>query len=237
MFQGKHDQAIAEAQKLAAAARNDADRRLAYFTKTVVYADQGKTAQALQEMEKQFALDSKAADNAQMAKDVDAIGIILLNAGKPDQAQKRFQQALDIQANSTLSSEAKDDAKLGHHYNLARVALAKNDVATAKSEAAEYQKGSEAKQNEFRTRQAHELNGSIALKEKNFDNAISELEKASKQDPYVTYLLALAYDGKGDKAKADELFKQSADAYILPTLNYVFIRAKAKEQAAPRSTS
>jgi Tfp pilus assembly protein PilF len=167
-----------------------------------------------------------------MAQDVNGIGIVLLEAGKPDQALKRFQQALDIQANSTLSSETKQDAKLAHHYNLARVALAKNDLATAKSEAEEYLKGAEEKENAFRIRQAHELAGLMAIREKDFDQAISELEKASQQDPYVVYQTAVAYAGAGDQAKAKETYKRAAEMYILPTINYALIRVKAGKQAA-----
>jgi tetratricopeptide (TPR) repeat protein len=231
MYLGKHSQALAEAQKLANAARNDGDRRFALFTKALVYADQGKTDLALKEMEKQYALDSKIGDPAQMAQDLDGIGIVLVETGKPDQAQKRFQQSLDIQTKSNLSPEAKEDANLAHHYHLGRVALAKNDLATAKSEAAEYLKGAEEKENSFRIRQAHELAGTIATKEKNFDQAISELEKASQQDPYVVYQTAMAYAGKGDQAKAKETYKRAAEMYILPTINYALIRVKAGKQA------
>jgi tetratricopeptide (TPR) repeat protein len=237
MFQGKHAEAITEAQKLADAARNDGDRRFALFIKSLVYADQGKTDQAIKELEKQYAFDSKIGDPSQMAGDANTIGIILVDAGKPVEAQKRFQQALDLQVNSGLSPEAKEDAKLAHHYNLGRVALAKNDPAAAKSHAEEYRKGSEAKQNSTRIQQAHELAGTIALKEKNFEQAISELEQASQQDPYVVYVLAVAYEGKGDKGKATELFKQAAESYTLPTMNYALIRAKAKRQSAAESTS
>jgi tetratricopeptide (TPR) repeat protein len=237
MFQGKHAEAITEAQKLADAARNDGDRRFAFFIKSVVYADQGKTDQAIKETEKEYAFDSKIGDPSQMAADANTIGIILLDAGKPVEAQKRFQQALDLQVNSGLSPEAKEDAKLAHHYNLGRVALARTDLATAKSEAGQYLKGAEAKQNSTRIQQAHELAGTVALKEKNFDQAISELGQANQQDPYVVYVLALAYEGKGDKAKATELYKQAAESYTLPTLNYALIRAKAKRQSAAQSTS
>lgn len=237
MFQGKHGEALTEAQKAANAARNDGDRRFALFIKSVIFADQGRTDQAIGEIEKQYALDSKNGDPTQMAADAGAIGIILLDVGKPDQAQQRFQQALDLQMNSSVSPEGKEDAKLAHHYNLGRVALAQDDLATARVHAAEYLKGAEAKQNSTRIQQAHELAGTIALKEKNFDQAISELEQASQQDPYVVYVLASAYQGKGDKGKATELFKQAAEAYTLPTLNYALIRAKAKRQSAPESTS
>jgi tetratricopeptide (TPR) repeat protein len=236
MYQGKHGQAIAEAQKMEAAARDDGERRFGMFTKTVIYVDQGKTDQALRQLEKQYAFDSKGGDPAQMAGVADAMGDILVDAGKPDQAQKRYQQALDLQLNSNISPEAKEDASLAHHYNLGRVALARNDLPTAKSEAAEYLKGAEAKQNSTRTKQAHELAGTIALKEKNFDQAISELEQANQQSPYAIYVLALAHQGKGDKAKAAELFKQAAESYTLPSLNYALIRAKAKRQSAAEST-
>ena len=237
MFQGKHDQAIAEAQKLTAAAQNDGDRRLGFFTRTVVYADQGKAELAQKEMEKQYALDAKINDPAQMAGDAQAIGLILLAAGKTGEAEKRFQQARDLQVNSSLPQETKDDAVLGYHYDLGRVALAKQDLANAKSEAAEYLKGAEAKKNDFRIRQGHELAGSVALAEKNYEVAIKELQEANQQDPYVLYVLALAYQGKGDAAKAKETFKQAAESYILPTLNYALIRAKAKQEAGPQSTS
>jgi tetratricopeptide (TPR) repeat protein len=230
MFQGKHDQAITEAQKIIDGARNDGDRRFGLFIRSLIYADQGKNDLAVRELEKEYALDAKAGDSSQMASDADAIGTILVHTGKPEQAQKRFQQALDLQLKGDFSVEAKDDAKLAHHYYLGRVALARNDLGTAKSEAAEYLKGAEAKQNDLRARQAHELAGTIALKEKDFDKAISELRQANQQDPYVLYVTALAHQGKGDDQKAQEMFRQAAESYSLPTLNYVLIRAKAKKQ-------
>jgi tetratricopeptide (TPR) repeat protein len=236
VFQGKHDQAIAEAQKMERAGRNDGDRRFAMFTTTVVLVDQGKTDRALKEMQRQYDLGARIGDTAAMAGDLVSMGDILLNAGRPGDAKKRYDQALAIQEKSGLSNEVKEDAKLGNHFDLGRVALAKNDLQTAKSEAETYLNGAKEKENPGRIRQAHELAGRIALKEKQFDQAVDHLGQANQQDPYVLYVTALAYQGKGDQEKAGEMFKQAAESYSLPTLNYVFIRAKAK-QAAPRSTS
>src|SRR5687767_4326862 len=67
MLQGKHDEAIAEAQKLYDAARDDGDRRTAMFAQVVIDADRGKTAQALQRMERLYALGAKSADTGAMA--------------------------------------------------------------------------------------------------------------------------------------------------------------------------
>jgi tetratricopeptide (TPR) repeat protein len=231
MYQGKHDQAIAEAGKLNAAAQNDADRRFALFTRALVYTDQGKTDAALKEIEKQYALAAKIGDTSTMSGDAETMGDILLSAGRPDQARSRFEQALDLVAKSSRSQEVKDDAALAHHYNIGRVALAKKDLATAKTEAAAYLEGATAKDNEFRTREAHKLAGKIAIHEKNYDQAISELAQANQLDPSVLYATGLAHQGKGDQAKAREFFRQAAELYTLPTMNHAFVRTKARKAA------
>jgi tetratricopeptide (TPR) repeat protein len=229
MYQGKHDQAVAEAQKLFDAARDDGDRRLAKFTQALIYVDAGKTAKAMEAMQQEHAVALKIADTANMSADEVAMGNIMLDAWKSDEAQKHFTRAVDLIMASSQSADVKEDTKLAGHYFGGRVALARKDLATAKSEAAEYLKGAEARHNSFRIRQAHELAGTIALAEKQFDQAISELGQASQQDPYVVYSTALAYQGKGDKARAKELAGKAANANILPTLNYVSIRTEAKK--------
>jgi tetratricopeptide (TPR) repeat protein len=234
MYQGKHSQALAQAQKLDAAAQNDADSRFALFTRAVVYADQGKNDAALREIQKQYALAAKVGDTVTMAGDAENMGAILLTAGRPDEAAKRFEEALALVAKSSRSQEVKDDQALAHHYNLGRVALAKKDLAAAKTHAAAYLDGAKAKDNEVRTREAHKLAGKIAKTEKNYDQAIAELAQASQLDPSVLYATASAYEGKGDQAKAAELRKQATELYTLPTLNHAFVRAKARK-AAPRT--
>jgi tetratricopeptide (TPR) repeat protein len=207
------------------------------FTRTIVLVDQGKTDQALNEMQRQYQLGAGIGDTASMSGDLTAMGDILLNAGRADEARKRYQQSLEITEKSGQSSEVKEDAKLANHFDLGRVALAKNDLATAKAEAEAYLKGSQEKENPGRIKQAHELAGRIALKEKKFDDAIDHLGQANQQDPYVLYETGLAYQGKGDQSKAAEMFKQAAEFNNLPTLNSAFVRAKAKRQATAQPTS
>jgi tetratricopeptide (TPR) repeat protein len=229
MLQGKHTEAAAEAQKLYDAARDNGDRRFSLFTRSVIYVDAGKTDAALKEIEKEYALDAKLADTANMSGDALLLGNILLNAGRADQAAKRFWQSLDLVEKSGLSEEVKQDTKLAAHYNDGRVALAKGDIAKAKTEAAAYASGAAERNNAFRVRQAHQLNGTIALQEKDYDTAIAELTQANQQDPQVLYTLALAHQGKGDTAKAKELAAEAANANVLPLASYAFVRGKAKK--------
>jgi tetratricopeptide (TPR) repeat protein len=227
MFQGKHGAAAAQAQKLYDAARDDGDRRTAMLTRAVIYVDQGQTAQAMREMEKLYGLDARIGDTAAMSTDAGQMGDILLGGGRADEAAKRYQQSLALIQLSGLSAELKDNAKLADHYNLARVALAKGDTAKAKAEAQQYMSGAEATHDVGRIRLGHELAGTIALRERDFDGALDHLAQADQQDPYILYTMATAYQGKGDAAKAKEFANRAAEMHILPTIRYALVRAKA----------
>jgi tetratricopeptide (TPR) repeat protein len=122
----------------------------------------------------------------------------------------------------------KEDARLIHHYNLGGVSLRANDLAAARQHSDLFMKGAIAKKNDAETRQAHELAGAIGLQEKKFDQAIAELAQGNQQDPYTLYRLGMAYQEKGDSSKAADFFQRAADQNTLPTLNYAFVRLKAK---------
>jgi tetratricopeptide (TPR) repeat protein len=227
MYQGKPDEAAAELQKITDKARSDAERRTALFALTVVNLDSGKMDQALAEVDKQYALGEKTNDVPAMTGDLQLKGNIMLEMGKPDEAKAFFERGLKMTQDSNLSQEIKDNASLFHHYNLTRVALAKKDLTTAKTEAETFRKGTETLKNPFQTKQAHELIGMIALEAKDFDNAVAELQQANQQNPYDLYRLCQAYQGKGDMGKAKEFCTKAATFNSLPQLNLAFVRMKA----------
>ena len=226
MFQRKYDAARAEAGKLYSGARNDGEKRAAMFQNTVAYIEEGKPDQALAELDKQYALGEATSDAAAMAGDATSMGNVLLETGKPAEALKRFDQALQVTQRSDLDPEIKTNAKVFHGYNAARVAIANGDLATAKREGDAFLKASTAAKNPFQIRLGHEVAGMIALAEKNYDGALAHLAEANNQDPYNLYRQGLAYDGKGDKAKAKAMFKRAVEFNQLPTLNSAFVRAK-----------
>ncbi|HUF36803.1 MAG TPA: tetratricopeptide repeat protein [Gemmatimonadales bacterium] len=227
MLQGKHKDALGTIDEMFRRARDDGERRTALFVKGVILTDAGKTDAAVKVIEKEFAIAERAGDSANMSADVQLIGNILLDAGRTDQAAKRFEQSLELVTQSSLSDEVKADTRLAGRYNQARVALARGDLATARTEAAAYLEGAEARQNTFRIRQAHELAGSIALKEKKYDEAIAHLGQANQQNPQVVYWTALAYKGKGDAARAKEYGAKAAKMNVLPNIAYAFVREEA----------
>jgi tetratricopeptide (TPR) repeat protein len=231
-YKGKPAEAQAELQKMSQKARTDAERRTALFGQMFVAIDNGKLDQALAEVEKQYAVAQKNNDAAAMTGDLQLKGNVLLEMGKHDAAKQAFDQALKTTTDSGLSQPVKDNTARIYHFNLARVAIAKKDVATAKTETEIFRKGAEAAKNANQLKQAHELAGRIALEEKSYDTAIAEFGQANQQNPDVLYLTGQAYKGKSDTANAKAFFTKAAKFNSLPQLNYALVRNKAVKALA-----
>ena len=228
MYQDKHAEARAELQKAYDIARNDGEKRAALFGLAVTYMDEGNADLARKEIEKQYAIAEKGKDAAAMAGDLAAMANILLHNGNAEEARSSFEKSVTLIKNSDLAKEVKENAALINHYNLARVAVVKEDLATAKAETEKLRQGVEAKKNKNQIRLVHELAGMIALARKEYSRAIEELRQANLQDPQNLYRLALAYQGSGRKDDARSFCTQAAKFNVLPALNYAFIRKKAE---------
>lgn len=229
MYKGMPDSGAIQIAKALEIARTDGEKRLAMFTQTVLLVDAGKFDLAIKELDKQLALGEKTNDVAAMTGDLFSKAAIFLEQGKYDEAMALYNKIVEMTDSSTLSEDIKKNARLGHRYNTAMVALGKKDLPTAKRALEEFKKGADELQNLFLIRQAHQLAGSIAMEEKNFDSAIAELEKSNRQNPYDMYRLALACVAKGDKGRAKEFCGRAAHFNGLPGLNYAFVRLKAKK--------
>jgi tetratricopeptide (TPR) repeat protein len=234
MYQNKPAAALTELDKIIAKARSDGERRTAMFGKTVVYVDSGQFAKALAEVDNQYALGEKTSDIPGMAGDLQLKGNILIEMGRYDEALDHFSRALKMTEDSNLSDAIKNNTRRFDHYNRTRVALGKKDVATAKVEAQAFWKLAEASNNPIQLKLAHELGGLIALEEKNYDQAISEFAQSNMQNPQDLYRLGVAYQAKGNRAKAQEYYAKAAKFNSLPVVNLAFVRAKAAKMMAAK---
>ena len=117
---------------------------------------------------------------------------------------------------SNLSQDIKDNAKRMHHFNLAALAIGKkrpqrsqNPHGRVPSECGD---GEESGTSE----QPADLAARIALAQKQYDAAISELEQSNQQDPRNLYRLGQACQAKGDPAKAQDYYKKAAEFNSFP---------------------
>lgn len=227
-FLGKHEDARKELQTLYDKARNDGERGQALFAMTVSYADEGNFDKAMEEMQKQYVLNEKINDAGGMAGDFNAMGNILLEAGKYDEAMKKYDQSLEVTLASNLSNEVKENTKRFNLYNTCRVWLMKNNLKGAKEKANEFGEKANAANNTFQIWLSHELQGLIALQEKDYKRAESEFKKANQQNPYTHYRLGLAYQGMKNKEMTDKHIKMAANFNALTNLNQSFVRLKTR---------
>ena len=232
MYSGKPQDAAKELQLMADQARNDGERRTAYFGMAVVASDNGKFEQALQAMDKEYAVAEKKNDVLAMSQDLQAKGNILQQMHRYNAAAQAFDKSAQMVEASTLPQQIKDNAKLLRLFNVTSLEIAKNDVAGAKTDAQEFRQQAEAGSNPAQVKQAHELAGRIALTGKDYDKAIAELEQANSQNPRNFYWLAIAYRLKGDDAKSQEYLKKGAEFNSLPNLNYAFIRKEVQKDSS-----
>jgi tetratricopeptide (TPR) repeat protein len=229
MYMGKSDEAKAELEILAAHPGNDAELREAIYGLAVVAFDRGNAEQALQQIEREYAVAEKSNGVVDMATDLQAKGAILIQLQKYGEAKREFDRAWQLIEGSQQSAEFKDKARQIHAYNLAYVFVGVKDFSSAQREMENFRKGAEGSKDAVRMQQAHELAGTLALAQKDYDRAITELAQADPQNPMNLYDLYLAYEGKGDTAKAGQFCAKAASLNSLPDLNYAFIRKKAQK--------
>ncbi|MFN7942252.1 MAG: tetratricopeptide repeat protein [Thermoanaerobaculia bacterium] len=228
-LQGKGAAARQEIDGMLAKAEDDGQRRAGMFAKTVSYAFEGNFAAAQGEMGKQLALAEKIHDALGMAGDLTAMGDIAIAAGDAAAAEKYYQRAIDgVLAAPNVADANKENQRRFAIYNRAKVALGKGDLAAARQESAALAAAVGAAGNPFQRRLVHEVAGRVALAEKQWDAAISELGAANLLDPYNRYRLSQAYAGKGEAGKAKELADAARNDNTLTNLNLALVRWKMR---------
>ncbi|MEO8276212.1 MAG: tetratricopeptide repeat protein [Thermoanaerobaculia bacterium] len=228
-LQGKGTAARKELDAMLAKAADDGQRRAGLTAKAVSYAYEGNYAAAEGEIGKQLKLAEKIHDAINMAGDHVTIGDIALAAGEIEKAERHYAQALKtVEDSPTVAPANKENQRRFAIYNRAKIALAKNDLAEANKASTELGAAVASSGNPFQIRLGHEVAGRAALAGKQWDAAIAELNQANLLDPYNVYRLSLAYAGKGDAAKAQQLANAAMNDNTLVNLNLGLVRLKLK---------
>ena len=233
---GKTDQAREAFSKLAAHARNTGERRLVHFWNAASYVHDGATDKALDELKAGSALAEAEHDAATMAGDLVQMGDVLREANRLDDALARYSDAVKVMDASQLPGPIKAAARRNQLFEESRVAVAKGDVATAKSRATEYAQQVQLRRVPFEVRQQHELAGLIALAEKRYGPAMMEFGQANQRDPRVLLLMARAAQGAGNTETAAALANKAAHFNEL-SFNFAYVKTKAAQFGTTTSES
>jgi len=224
---GKGDEARATLQEALRKARNDGEKRQAWYWTAQTWAHEGRWDQAIDAVEQGKKIAEAAGDLVAASRDANLAGDLLLAAGKPDEAAGRYEAAVAAIGKARTSAEVKDAARRNHLFDLARVALAQKDLARARQRSREYSEAVEARNVPAEVKQSHELAGIIAVQAADWTKAVRELALANQRSPRVLYFTGLAWQGKGDAARAKQALKAAADFNQLDP-DYAFVRAAAR---------
>jgi tetratricopeptide (TPR) repeat protein len=179
VFMGQGEEARKTYAKLAAIARTDGERRQAHFWTAMSWVHEGATDKALAELEKMAAIDRAGKDLVALSGVTAQMGNVLIEASRVDEAAEKYRERTVIIDKAEVAAQVKEGAHRQALFDEARVALARNDLASAKAKASAYSKAVTAKGIPFEVRQSRELAGHIALAEKDYATAV-ELRQANQ---------------------------------------------------------
>lgn len=213
--------------ELEAIARTDGERRAACFQAAVSFLHQDDADGALAQLGRQYAVAEAAGDHAAMAGDLNLMGDVLLNAGRADEALARYEAGLEMSDTSNATAEVKEAVRRNHDFDLGRVQLARGEVEAARETARRYLAATEASGVAFERWQARHLAGLVAMADRDWETALTELAQANLQDPRVLLERARALAGAGRTEEAVAAAREAADFNGLG-VNYALARTQAK---------
>jgi len=232
IYLGEFDKAKENCEACYDLAKNDGEKRFALFTLAVANVYEGNTDAALDIISKQYDIANAINDAGAKANDLAIMGNILYEAGRYAEAKDKYDESLAVTVGSDLSNEVKENAKRITLYREGRILLMTGMVDEAKNIANEFSAKANAANNTFQIWLSHDLNGIIALNDKDYTTAQDEFMNSNQQNPYTYYKLALAYAGDDNKEKAKEYCEKSANFNALTSLNQAFVTKKAKDMLA-----
>jgi tetratricopeptide (TPR) repeat protein len=229
MFMGQTDNAMEAFAKLAAIARNDAERRQACTWMAFSHLHEGDHEKALAEIQRRQDIAAETDDFGAIAVDLNQMGDILLDAGQTDEARAKYQEQLVMAEKSNATADAKDGVRRNHLADLTRAALWSGDHEAAAGFLEDYRQQVEQRGIPFEVWQVHELSGLIAAAQGNFEKALEELSQANQQDARVMLFQAKVLFKQGEEDAAREMCERSANFYTLNQvpMNYALARPKA----------
>lgn len=199
-----------------------------------VYA--GEPAAAIDELNRLVvAVDSMGVTDPTASKvgaltNVVTIAIHTGNRTAAEQALKQLEPLMRQQGDQSGNPAFKRGQEAAIAYLEGWLAAKSGDYAAAQEQADRINTLLAPDSNPRKLEPMHQLEGFIALYQKNYSQAAEHLRHGNPFDPYVKYQLAVATDGAGDATGARKLYREVAD-YNFNTLGFALIRRDAQQKA------
>lgn len=230
-FLGNYDQARADYDSSIALGTPNQKATFAVY-RAFVSVHAGQPAAAVQELaEVVKQIDELNVPNARGNKifALTSEAQIALHSGMYDVAEQALQQRAELtraNAEEIGTEEAALNAQADKAIWEGRLAARRGEYEAALQKAQEAMRLRDPIKNPTKNQPVHELMGLVSLLQGNYEDAIAHYQQANPNDIYATYHLALALEGAGRTAEAQELFKKVAN-WRFNAVGLALVRADA----------
>jgi tetratricopeptide (TPR) repeat protein len=184
----------------------------------------------LEEIEKLYRMAELSDDTPSMINNLHTRALLLYENNRLEEAAGLLAESRKLWEKPELSNGIKHNLERVYWYHKTRLALKNDQLAEAKEYSLKYREKAAKTENPMQMRYYHTLTGMIAHAEKDYDMAISELQKSNLDDPLNHYQLAQAYIAKDDKQMAIDELDYVVNYNDLLGLSYTMVRARAEKQ-------
>jgi len=225
---GEPEKARAQLLLLKTGAENTLVTRRAIFSEALSYIYEGDVEQALATVQINRNQAKLENDTPNEANDLIVIGNLYLELGKPEQALNSFSQSIKMINGSGFQQEIIQNAQTTHLFNVSQVFALQGEFKRAEQMAKTFYEQVFEGRNPIQIRLAFQLNGIIALAQKDYQLAIENLEQSNQLNPMNLYRLGQAYTGAGREQDAANMIQRASELNVLNNMNQALVLSKTK---------
>jgi tetratricopeptide (TPR) repeat protein len=204
-------------------------RRLQYAI-MISYLDEESNDSALTRMQHIIEFDESLNDTLHVAEDLLRLGDILIEFQQYDKSHKKVEAANQLIQNSHVSAEMKNNTRIGYLFRLSRLMIKMKKFEKANDYLAELETEISQLKDRNRTQRYYGLLGLLALEKGEYDRALGEFQRSSQRNPLILFYMAMAYEKKGDVAKAIKYYNEAANFNRIGSMYFALIRKKALQK-------
>ena len=193
----------------------------------------GDAKQAVPFFKRVFDRRLKAGDVPGAAEEANEIGRVLLELGDVNGGQQWYRTGFETAGKDPKpSAKDRDLAALRWAHAQARIAIRRGDRVEAQKQTAVVKSLLDKGTNPDQRVQYPHLTGYVAFYEKDYKRAVTELQQADQEDPFILMLTAEAYEQLGDRPRALDYYRKVLSSNSHAITN-AFARPVARRKLPP----
>jgi tetratricopeptide (TPR) repeat protein len=175
-------------------------------------------------------LDITWEDTLHLADDYFRMADILTHLKQYDECLANIEKAYQLIENSNVSSELKHTTYISYLFRLSRTMIKQRKFDKASEYLTELESEIPKLNDRNRTQGYYGLLGRLALEKGEYDKALGEFQRSSRQNPFIFLYTGEAYEKKGDIAKAIKYYKEAANFNRVGNMYFAMLRKDAQRK-------